>query len=192
MRFIDEFTIYKEVEYINKALKSKKKGVTLMSIANEYGFDSKEEFISKLSEYGYNKARVKSTAQFIKGDVGQVVRQTVTSSYIKPLGHVEVIGQPKSQGVTELEIKEKYNGLFDKYDVLMKMVEAYEMTGSQNVTGDMLIIELPHEVKTDTRATFRINDTVYNQFKEYAETHKQFTVKELVSKALMDLMKNYK
>lgn len=120
------------------------------------------------------------------------VRQVVTTREAEPLEVVEVLSQTASQNVTELELLKKYQGLFNKYDIIMKMVENYEVTTSKNVTDNVLTIELPYEAKADTRATFRINDTVYREFKAFAESHKQFTVKELISQALIEFMDKYK
>ena len=196
MKEINIDNIKREVKYINTGIKSHKKGVNLKSIALEYGY-TPEELELCLLEFGYVKVRIKKDYQFLLKDSeesnsGQSVRQVVTVSKIEPLEVVEVIEETPSQSVTGLDITEKYRGLFTKYDVLMKMIEEYEMTGSQNVTRDILTIELPHETKTETRATFRINDVVYQRFKEFADKHKQFTVKELISQALLEFMEKYK
>ena len=195
MRNLNDENIYAEVEYINKEIRSHRKGVNLKSIAAEYDFTI-EELEEALLQFGYVKVRVKRDYQFIVNDDNlidsrQVVRQTVTQSKIKASEQIEVIEETPSQKVTEIAVIEKYTGLFTKYETLMKIVEEYEQTQSLNVTDSNLIIELPYEAKTDTRATFRVNDVVYQQFKEFAEKHKQFTVKELISQALLEFIKKY-
>ncbi|EEP52304.1 conserved hypothetical protein, partial (plasmid) [Clostridium butyricum E4 str. BoNT E BL5262] len=38
----------------------------------------------------------------------------------------------------------------------------------------------------------RLNDVIYEEFKEFADRNKQFTVKELVSQALKEFIQKYK
>ena len=125
--------------------------------------------------------------QYVK-DNGDSSGQMVTD---KEIQQVEIISQTTSATVTELKMMEQYKGLFSKYDVLMEMIHQYEVTRSANVTNG-LVIELPHEVKSDTRVTFRVNDTVYKEFKKFLEHHKQFTVKEIISQAMLDMINKYK
>lgn len=179
--------VSKIVAIINSELKKNDK-ISVNKIIDKIGL-KQSTVKGKLRKAGYIfNAEIRQYVIEDKSDV----RQGVTVSKIEPLEVVEVIEQTQSQNVTDIAVSEKYSGLFTKYDVLMKMVEEYEMTGSQNVTRNILTIELPHETKADTRATFRINDTVYKKFKEFSEANKQFTVKELVSQALLEFMDKYK
>lgn len=177
----------KIVTIINSELK-KNNNINVNKIIDKIGLKRKT-VKDKLERAGYIfNAEIRQYVIEGKKDV----IPTVTASKIEPLEVVEVIEKAPSQNATDLTVPEKYRGLFTKYDVLMKMIEEYEMTGSQNVTRGILTIELPHETKTDTRATFRINDVVYQRFKEFADKHKQFTVKELISQALIEFMEKYK
>ena len=196
MRILKHENIYNEVQYINKEIRSHKKGVNIKSIAAEYNFTI-EQLEEALEPFGYIKLKVKRDYQFIhrdslENDVRQDVRQDVTSSEAECLKIVKVIDNSERQNGLSTPIFDNYRGLFDKYEVLMNIVKNYEETQSYNSRHNNLCIELPTDINKNFRVTLRINEAVYNEFKEFADNNKQFTIKELVSQALLDFIKKYK
>ena len=79
-----------------------------------------------------------------------------------------------------------------KTDGIMKMVENDRIANEYRQRKGGLTINLPVEKNKKFRMTLRLNDIVYEEFKEFADANKQFTVKELVSQALKEFVDKYK
>lgn len=202
-RIFDDLEI--EVIYVNEQLL---KGRPLTKIAIEdYGYKSESSLRKRLTRGNLYK---RVGQQFIKqcqtklhrnynekeeDGVIQNVRQDVTSidnpSILEKSECTVMSNMIMSPSVTPSIIDDRFEGLLSNYDILMKMIEEYKSLGMQGVNDNRLVIELPAD-KEEARVTFRINNTVYNEFKEFAETHKQFRVKELVSAALQEFVNKYK
>ena len=92
------------------------------------------------------------------------------------------MSQTESQSVTQVENDDvKYLGLINNYELIMQMLEDYKRTKEHGQQFNGLVVELPAEKQKDFRVTLRLNDIVYEEFKEVANANKQFTIKELVS-----------
>mgnify|MGYP004603956937 CR=1 FL=1 len=117
-------------------------------------------------------------------DVRQHGRHYVTS---------EITSQTPSQNVTQVKKNDsKYLGLINNYELIMQMLEDYKKSKDHRQEVNGLVVELPAEKKKDFRVTLRLNDVVYEAFKEFADKNKQFTVKELVSQALKEFIEKYR
>lgn len=121
-------------------------------------------------------------------NVRQSIRQDVTDGNI-----AEITGDIKSQSITvSPSDKEKFLGLISNYELIMNMLDNYKNNEDKFNRANGLVVELPVEKKKDFRITLRLNDVVYEEFKEFADKNKQFTVKELVSQALKEFIQKYK
>ena len=191
-----------EVTYVNQELL---KGRSLTKIALEdYGYKNESSLRKRLTKGGIYK-RVgqqfirqkldidtsKDESDNIRQDGRQVVTDTETTRVKDGTELIEVVDMTRSQGVTYDVFEEKYKGLAENYNVLMKMIEDYKKAGIDAIKRDGgLVIELPPE-EEEARVTFRINGTVYEEFKAFVKANKQFKVKELVSAALMEFVNRY-
>ena len=191
-----------EVTYVNQELL---KGRSLTKIAVEdYGYKNESSLRKRLTKGGLYK-RVgqqfvrhnldidtsKEESDKVRQDSRQVVTGTETTKVEGGTGIIEVIDVTKSSIVTSSAFEEKYKGLTDNYDILMKMIEDYKKAGIDSIKNDRgLVIELPPETK-EARVTFRINGTIYEEFNKFTKENKQFKVKELVSAALMEFVNRY-
>ena len=120
--------------------------------------------------------------------VRQSVRHDVTDENM-----TQIISKTTSQSVTvSPSDNEKFLKLISNYELIMQMLEDYKNNKDNFNKSNGLIVELPTEKKKDFRVTLRLNDVIYEQFKEFADKHKQFTVKELVSQALKEFINKYK
>lgn len=122
-------------------------------------------------------------------NVRQDVRHIVTNHSEQVFQSNNIVSHTSSQDVTN----QKYNQLLDNYDILMQIIEDYKTAkehGTAAFTG--LVVELPVEHQKDFRITLRVNDTVYKDFKKFADNNKQFTLKELVSQALKEFIDKYR
>ena len=120
-------------------------------------------------------------------DVRQSVRQDVTDK-----NTTQIVSETKSQSVTiSPGDNEMFLGLISNYELIMKMLDDYKKNNDKFDNFNGLVVELPAEKKKDFRITLRLNDVIYEEFKEFADKNKQFTVKELVSQALKEFIEKY-
>ncbi|WP_052302937.1 hypothetical protein, partial [Clostridium butyricum] len=121
-------------------------------------------------------------------DVRQSVRQDVTDG-----NSTQIINETKAQSImVSPSDNEKFLGLISNYELIMKMLDNYKNNEDSFNKSNGLVVELPVEKKKDFRVTLRLNDVIYEEFKEFADRNKQFTVKELVSQALKEFIQKYK
>lgn len=121
-------------------------------------------------------------------NVRQSVRQDVTDENM-----TQIISETMSQSVTvSPSDNEKFLGLISNYELIMQMLDDYKNTKDSYNRSNDLVVELPVEKKKDFRITLRLNDVVYEEFKEFADRNKQFTIKELISQALKEFIQKYR
>lgn len=121
-------------------------------------------------------------------NVRHSVRQDVTNK-----NTTQIASETKPQSVTiSPSDNEKFLGLISNYELIMKMLDDYKKNNDKFDKFNGLVVELPAEKKKDFRITLRLNDVIYEEFKEFADRNKQFTIKELVSQALKEFIEKYK
>lgn len=192
-----------EVVYVNEQLL---KGRSLTKIASEdYGYRNESSLRKRLTKGNLYKRVGHQFIKIIEKElymnenkeknicIIQGVRQDVTNndnpSIIEECEENSIV--TASQSVLSSAIDERFESLISNYDILMKMINEYKSLGMQNINNNKLVIELPSD-NEEARITFRINNTVYKEFKEFVEDNKQFKVKELVSAALQEFVRKYK
>ena len=96
--------------------------------------------------------------------------------------------------IDKKEIQSKIIGLAENYDKILEIIRAYDKNyDAQYDKGNRdIVIHLPIETKTDFRATIRVNNIVWEQFSEFANAHKEFTKRDLISMALKEYIENHK
>ena len=72
----------------------------------------------------------------------------------------------------------------------MNMIEEYKKTNVIHTCG--IVVQLPSEENGDYKTSVRVNKKVMDQFREFCESHKEFTQKELLSMALLEYIEKYK
>ena len=192
-----------EVTYVNQELL---KGRSLTKIALEdYGYKNESSLRKRLTKGGIYKRvgqqfiRHKLDIDTSKDESDKVrpySRHSVTDDGNTKISDsteiIEVVDVTKSLDVTLEVFEEKYKGLAENYNVLMQMIQDYKKAGIEAIKNDGdLVIELPPETK-EARVTFRINGTIYEEFKEFVTENNQFNVKEIISAALQECSNNYK
>lgn len=78
------------------------------------------------------------------------------------------------------------------YKIIMQMVSMFKENKQIANDNKSIIIELPYEDDKTFKASYRVNKTINNQFKEFCKQHKEFTAKDLLSMALKEYMDKYK
>lgn len=96
--------------------------------------------------------------------------------------------------INQKEIQNKLIGLAQNYDKILKIIQEYDQKYDAQYDKEYegIVIELPIETKTDFRATVRVNNVIWEQFGEFANNHKEFTKRDLISMALKEYMEKYK
>lgn len=121
-------------------------------------------------------------------NVRHSVRQDVTNGNDKDL-----IAETEVRNIfISKNDSEKLLGLINNYELIINMLDEYKISKDNIYGSNGLVVELPTERKKDFRITLRLNDVIYEEFKEFADKNKQFTVKELVSQALKEFIEKYK
>lgn len=176
MRIFNKDNIEEQVNYINKILRGKKKG--LSRIASEYFNTTSEELLHELQGFGYIKVK----NQFVLEDNSSVVRQCV--------------GQHVGHAITEVKVCNdsddslKYKQLISNFNVLMEIIEKYK--NNNEIPKSDIVIQLPHESDKNYKTSLRIHKEVFEEFKLFCSKNKEFTQKELISMALVEYMEKYK
>ena len=78
------------------------------------------------------------------------------------------------------------------YKIIMQMVNLFKKNNQLNAENKNITIELPFEDDKTFKASYRVNKTVNEQFKEFCKEHKEFTAKDLLSQALLEFIEKYK
>lgn len=96
--------------------------------------------------------------------------------------------------INQKEVQNKLIGLAQNYDKILKIIQEYDYKYDTQYDKEHegIYIELPIETKTDFRATVRLNNVIWEQFSEFANNHKEFTKRDLLSMALKEYMDKYK
>jgi len=84
------------------------------------------------------------------------------------------------------QIKNNLMGLAKNYDKIMLLID------SDKNMNDGITIELPVETKDNYRTTIRINNVVWENFREFCIQNKMFTQRDLLSMALTEYANKYK
>ena len=96
--------------------------------------------------------------------------------------------------INQKEIQNKLIGLAQNYDKIIEIIQEYDKKYDAQYDKEYegITIELPIETKNDFRATVRVNNVIWEQFGEFANNHKEFTKRDLLSMALKLYMDKYK
>lgn len=79
----------------------------------------------------------------------------------------------------------------NNYKIIMQMVNIFKENNKLDADNKNIIIELPFEDDKSFKASYRVNRTINEQFKEFCKEHKEFTAKDLLSQALKEFMNKY-
>ena len=166
------------VTYLNNELS---KGRTQKEIEIN-DFKVNERVIAKrLTSRGYKKVN----NEYIKYD---------NSNTIVSRPNINKYDDSNTIVINQKEIQNKLIGLAQNYDKILKIIQEYDYKYDDKYDNDKggIFIELPIESKNDFRATIRVNNVIWEQFSEFANNHKEFTKRDLISMALKEYMDKYK
>lgn len=99
--------------------------------------------------------------------------------------------KPNAEIMDSLD-KSKLQDLIDNYNILSKIIEMFKANQEINLKNNNIVIELPQEENKSFKVSYRVNQAIHNEFKEFCKEHKEFTSKDLLSMALKEFMDKYK
>lgn len=178
---LNKENIDKMVEYINIELKNNS-NATVNKLCDKIGV-KQSTFKTWVHRAGYkfnfdNRAYSKDTPQNNDNMTNVIINKPIEKN---DNDNIVVIDESmKSNLISLAQNYDKIMGLVSKYDKLYDKVY------------DGIIIELPIESKADYRTTIRVNNVVWDQFDEFANEHKEFTKKDLLSMALKEYTEKYR
>ena len=201
MKTLDINNVIEEVAYINKSIGAKKKGVNLTTVSAEYNLTSKE-LTEKLIELGYKRFKgkfvlednvkaINETPEIITDNAGgqNGCQGVLPISELSNNESLSAIVPQTEYNVVQVENTEKINSIIDNFDVLMNIIEEYKKTNVVYTGG--IVVQLPAEEK-DYKTSVRVNQKVMDKFREFCESHREFTQKELLSMALLEYIERHK
>lgn len=156
-------------------------GLSLIKISQILGVNE-SSIRKKLNKAGYKRVGNK----FVLQSGGHAVLNKENTE-VEVVRDIDVLH--KEDSVVPNELKENLKNLMSNYNVLMEMIESYKNNGV--VQGGDIVVQLPKERNTLFKTSVRLNDVVYEEFKEFCSKHKTFTQKELHSMALLEYIKKY-
>lgn len=153
-------------------------GKSLKSLLKKYGVQKKD--FSKIG-YTYN-ANLKQFSNDIEGQsVGLKAGQEKKERELLEEVSIDMI-----QSCNDVGRINPNDYINDNLEVLIKMIKTFK-EGSF-INSNNMIVQLPVENDKNFKASIRVNDVIWSQFKDFCKDHKQFTQKELISQALLDYM----
>lgn len=97
--------------------------------------------------------------------------------------------------IKDQKIMNNLINLAKNYDKLINIIDQYDKNSTKEYYSkydkeyDGIVIELPIETVKDFRTSIRVNNVVWEQFNKFAEDHKEFTKRDLLSMALIEYIK---
>lgn len=174
-----------DINYINELLKS----MTVKEVRSELGVSEKlfQKEIKRLG-YKYNQKTKQYDPMDYKDNIKVIdCKSSDYESNTKIIhdkdykSNTNVIDKNK-----ELDINKKIIDLMKDYDTLKSMIKSYK---DKENTIDRIVIDLPEAA--DKRTTILINETIYNQFNEFCNNHKEYSKKDLMAMALLEYIRKY-
>ena len=183
----NELSVLDQISYINDELK---KGYTLSTIS-DYINISRKTIGKPLLKAGY--VFNKSQKQYIQDeykpttDILQVA-VTTTGKRITPQEY-----KPNTNIFNSKDAKDKMLNILDKHDDIEEMLNWYlNQKNIVNIDLEELKIDsskLTGEVKV---TTVRVYSEVWEQFKVFMESYKEFKSMDLISMSMVEYMERYK
>lgn len=161
----------------------------------------KETKILELYRQGLGINKIASMLKIKKNIIKNIIDKTGVQSDVQNAGQdvpqeviqAETIEEVAITKASEVKLTKQQKYLNSNFDVLMEMIEAYKVN-KNTVTTDKteIIVELPLDESKEFKTSIRVNKVIWEQFKEFCKSNKNYTQKDLVSMAMLEYMKKYK
>ena len=158
----------------------------------------KETKILELYRQGLGINKIASMLKIKKNIIKNIIDKTGVQGDIQNAGQDvprEVIQNEviEEVAITEVKLTKQQKYINTNFDILVEMIEAYKVN-KNTVTTDKteIIVELPLDESKEFKTSIRVNKVIWEQFKEFCKSNKNYTQKDLVSMAMLEYMQKYK
>ncbi len=158
----------------------------------------KETKILELYRQGLGINKIASMLKIKKNIIKNIIDKTGVQSDIQNAGQDvprEVIQNEviEEVAITEVKLTKQQKYINTNFDILVEMIEAYKVN-KNTITTDKteIIVELPLDESKEFKTSIRVNKVIWEQFKEFCKSNKNYTQKDLVSMAMLEYMQKYK
>ena len=158
----------------------------------------KETKILELYRQGLGINKIASMLKIKKNIIKNIIDKTGVQGDIQNAGQDvprEVIQNEviEEVAITEVKLTKQQKYINTNFDILVEMIEAYKVN-KNTITTDKteIIVELPLDESKEFKTSIRVNKFIWEQFKEFCKSNKNYTQKDLVSMAMLEYMQKYK
>ena len=158
----------------------------------------KEIKILELYKQGLGINKIASMLKIKKNIIKNIIDKTGVQGDIQNAGQDvprEVIQNEviEEVAITEVKLTKQQKYINTNFDILVEMIEAYKVN-KNTITTDKteIIVELPLDESKEFKTSIRVNKVIWEQFKEFCKSNKNYTQKDLVSMAMLEYMQKYK
>lgn len=158
----------------------------------------KETKILELYRQGLGINKIASMLKIKKNIIKNIIDKTGVQGDIQNAGQDvprEVIQNEviEEVAITEVKLTKQQKYINTNFDILVEMIEAYKVN-KNTITTDKteIIVELPLDESKEFKTSIRVNKVIWEQFKEFCKSNKNYTQKDLVSMAMLEYMQKYK
>ena len=158
----------------------------------------KETKILELYRQGLGINKIASMLKIKKNIIKNIIDKTGVQGDIQNAGQDvprEVIQNEviEEVAITEVKLTKQQKYINTNFDILVEMIEAYKSKNTTvNTDKTEIIVELPLDESKEFKTSIRVNKVIWEQFKEFCKSNKNYTQKDLVSMAMLEYMQKYK
>ena len=183
MRVFENYTIEENIQYINKQLDN---GVSMLKIEKEHYGVKRDTITKKLNRRGY-KRDSDGNKLFILADKNKTLKKPVKQKKAKDHNRNNSNSGNNNSSNTKVMIsKEEYNNLLELIE-LKEDIKQLLYNCNNNNSNSINVIA----AKDVSLRQMKIDNEVYNKFREFCNEHKQYKYQDLVSTALMEFVNKY-
>lgn len=164
-----------------------------------------EEQVIELYNKGFGVNKIASSLKLKKNKIKDIVasynkkikdysiEQEIAITEVKKDNGVQIVGQKEGQTMSQNALQEIDNNYIrNNFTYLVEMIEDYKNKNIVMNSEKTIILELPVEDNKEFKTSMRVNQIVWNEFKEFCKQNKNHTQKDLISMALVEYMRKYK
>ena len=161
----------------------------------------KETKILELYKQGLGINKIASMLKIKKNIIKNIIDRTGVQSDVQNAGQDvpqeviqnEVIEEVAITKAYEVKLTKQQKYINTNFDILVEMIEAYKSKNTTvNTDKTEIIVELPLDQSKEFKTSIRVNKVIWEQFKEFCKSNKNYTQKDLVSMAMLEYMQKYK
>lgn len=183
MRVFENYTVEENIQYINKQLDN---GVSMLKIEKEHYGVKRDTITKKLNRRGYKRG-ADGNKLFVLADENKTLKKPIKPKKAKDHNRNNSNNSNNNSSITSVMIsKEEYNNLLELIE-LKEDIKQLLYNCNSNTSSNINVIP----AKSVSLRQVKIDDEVYNRFREFCKEHKQYKYQDIVSTALLEFVNKY-